>query len=547
MNSVEALEARRLLSTTFFISPSGSDSNAANDPSHPWQTIAKLDATTFQAGDQILFQTAQTFGGNLTFGTDDKGTSAAPVIVNTYLYDPTTGTVTIGTGKATINAGNNNGILATNTAGLDINNLNVIGAGQAANTFNGIQFNNNLSGNVQLPYVHIDSVSVSGFGKFGITVGGSNGKSGFSDIRISNSVSFNNVVGGIETHGVFSSTATTYANSNVTVDHCTVHDNPGYAGASNHTGDGIVISDVNNSNFPTAAIQRNVAYNNGAQNTHVGGPVGIWSWDSNAVSIQYNESYNNQTNSTADGGGFDLDGGDTNCVLQYNYSHGNAGAGYGLFQFKGARPWGNNTVRYNVSENDGRKNGYGAITVWGYNSTSLQNAEIYNNTVYVSPSGSGSPMAVYIESGTQNVHFRDNIFQVSGGLQLAYIKGTQTGLLFQGNDYWSSGGAFSLKQFTKTYTSLAAWQKGTGQELLSGNPVGLNVNPLLNNPGGGGTIGNADNLYTLSAYQLQSTSPLKNVALNLTQFGINSGLTDFFGNPIPDPSGLFDIGANEAA
>jgi hypothetical protein len=531
----EALECRRLF-TTYYISLEGSDSNLPNDPAHAWASINKLDSTSFQAGDRILFQSDETFGGNLKFGADDKGTAAAPVTINSYSYDAGTGTVTVGPGKAFISAGTGNGILATDTSGLAISNLALFGTGQGANTSNGIQLDNNLAGNVQLAYVHIDSVSVSGFGKYGITVGGSNGKSGFSDVRITNSVSFNNIVGGIETHGVFSSKATAYANSNVYLGQDTVYGNTGYAGASNHTGDGIVLSDVNG-----ATIEGSTAYNNGALNTHVGGPVGIWAWDSNAVVIQHNESYNNQTNSTADGGGFDLDGGDTNCVLQYNYSHGNAGAGYGLFQFRGARPWGNNTVRYNISENDGRKNGYGAITVWGDKSTSIQNADVYNNTIYVSPVSGASPMVVYIESGTQNLHLRNNIFEVSGNLQLAYIKGTQSGLLFQGNDYWSSGGAFSIKQSTTTYTSLSAWRSKTGEEILSGQAVGLNVNPLLNDAGGGGTVG-------VSAYQLAAGSPMVDAALNLIQFGINPGSIDYYGDTIPDAnSKLFDIGADEAA
>lgn len=543
---IELLESRRLLST-YYISPYGNDGNLPGDPSHPWQTIAKLDATSFQAGDQILFQSGQSFGGNLTFGPDDTGTAGAPIVVDTYSYDPTSG-VTVGGAAATLNAGKGNGIFAQDTSGLQISHLNIVGSAQAANSSNGIQFDNNMAGNVKLPYVHIDSVNVTGFGKYGITIGGSNGKSGFTDVRITNSSCSNDIVGGIETHGVFSSTATTYANSNVTIDHCVVHDNPGYAGASNHTGDGIVVSDVDNSAFPAAAIERDVAYNNGAQNTHVGGPVGIWAWDCNGVTIQYSESYNNQTNSTADGGGFDLDGGDTNCTLQYNYSHGNAGAGFGVFQFSGARPYGNNTVRYNVSENDARKNDYGAITAWGYNSTSLKNVEIYGNTVYVSPSGSTAPKAVYLMSGTQNVHFRNNIFQTTGGAQLAYLKGTQTNLLFQGNDYWSSGAAFSLKQFTKTYSSLAAWRKGTGEETLNGASVGYQLDPRLANAGGGGTIGNPDQLVTLSAYRLQAGSPMIDTGLDLGQFGINFGATDFFGNPVPDASThKFDIGADEYA
>ena len=52
----------------------------------------------------------------------------------------------------------------------------------------------------------------------------------------------------------------------------------------------------------------------------------------------------------------------TNSVMQYNYSHDNDGAGYGLYQGSTSAPWSNNVVRYNISQNDGRKNGYGAIT-----------------------------------------------------------------------------------------------------------------------------------------------------------------------------------------
>ena len=45
-----------------------------------------------------------------------------------------------------------------------------------------------------------------------------------------------------------------------------------------------------------------------------------------------------------------------NSVMQYNYSHDNDGAGYLLAQFTYAREFTNNIVRYNISENDGRKN-----------------------------------------------------------------------------------------------------------------------------------------------------------------------------------------------
>ncbi len=55
------------------------------------------------------------------------------------------------------------------------------------------------------------------------------------------------------------------------------------------------------------------------------------------------------------GAGFDFDGGCTNSTLQYNYSHDNYGAGYLLAQFDNAPLMKNITIRYNISENDGRK------------------------------------------------------------------------------------------------------------------------------------------------------------------------------------------------
>jgi hypothetical protein len=533
----EALESRRLF-TAYYVSPVGNDANTGSDPAQPWQTIAKVDATSFRAGDSILFQAGQSFGGNLKFGADDAGSPKLPISIDTYLVDPSSGAVTVGGTKATINAGNGTGFLATNTAGFSIADLAFVGSGQANNSFNGIQFDNAVGGNVQLPYVKIDSVSVGGFGKFGITVGGSNGKSGFSNVSVTNSEAFNNVVGGIETHGVFSSSATAYANSGVYLGHDVVHDNPGYARSSTHVGDGIVLSDVNG-----ATVERCESYNNGALNTHSGGPVGIWAWDSNAVTIQYNESYNNHT-AGADGGGFDLDGGCTNCVMQYNYSHGNDGAGFGAFQFSGARPFGNNVIRNNVSENDARKGGYGAITMWGYNGTALANLAVYNNTVYLTQNSTG-PRALYVESGTKNVTIRNNIFDVAGGAQLVYVSGTQTDLLMQGNDYWTSVAAFNIKYGTKTYSTLSAFRSGAKQEMLNGGAVGLNVNPLLTAPGSGGTIGNADNLGTLGAYVLQSSSPLIGAGLNLKSLGTDPGAVDFYGNPVPDIYGRYGVGADQ--
>ena len=55
------------------------------------------------------------------------------------------------------------------------------------------------------------------------------------------------------------------------------------------------------------------------------GPVGIWTHDADRVTIQHCIAHHNRS-TALDGGGFDFDGGVTNSVLQYNYSHDNFGS-----------------------------------------------------------------------------------------------------------------------------------------------------------------------------------------------------------------------------
>src|SRR6185503_1540626 len=88
-------------------------------------------------------------------------------------------------------------------------------------------------------------------------------------------------------------------------------------------GNGIVVSNIDG-----GLIERSVAYGNGLRNTTLRGPFGIWVWRSNRITVQHNESYGNRAiDGSTEGGGFDLDGGVTNSVAQYNYSHDNDGPG----------------------------------------------------------------------------------------------------------------------------------------------------------------------------------------------------------------------------
>jgi hypothetical protein len=381
--------------------------------------------------------------------------------------------------------------------------------------------------------VRIERVEASGFGGSGIVIGGPAGAGGYRDVRITDVVAHDNARAGIATYG-----ADRYTLEDVYVGHSRAYDNLGIVGAAGHTGDGIVLGSVDG-----ATVERNVAYGNGGLGD---GAVGIWAYDSNGVTIQFNESFANRTSGAHDGGGFGLDGGVTNSLLQYNYSHDNDGAGYGLYEYAGAPAWSGNAVRYNVGENDGRKNGYAGIQVWdGNGGGSLRDAQVYNNTIYVTPAASGQARGIYVQSPTVDVRFRNNVVEVAGGVPVIEVVSGQTGLVFQGNAYWSAGAPLAIRWAGTTFGTLAQWRAATGQERVGSVDTGLVADPRFESPGGGGTIGDADRLGQLIAYRPHADSPLLDAGLDLSgRFGIDAGGRDFAGVSLPQGGG-YDIGAME--
>jgi hypothetical protein len=234
--------------------------------------------------------------------------------------------------------------------------------------------------------------------------------------------------------------------------------------------------------------------------------------------------------------------------MQYNYSHDNDGAGYLLGQYDHARPWGNNTVRYNISENDAITN-EGGIGLFKGPGTTMSGAYIYNNTVYVSPQAVNSrECAAYLENwttGIDNVAFYNNIFITTGGVPLVSIP-TGYSAFFAGNIYWPSGGSFSINYHGLNYSSLASWRTATGNEVVSGSNTGYNSDPLLSNTGSGVTVGFGNSLHSLNSYKINSiSSPAYNTALDLSSlFTINVGSIDFWGTILPGGN-TNDIGANQ--
>ncbi len=511
----------RTFGVTYYVSALGNDTNSGLSLVTPWATIAKVNATMLHAGDSVLFRGGDTFVGNLVIAA--AGTPLEPIIVGSY-----------GTGRAIINGESGTGIMVYDVGGVAVENIIAFSPDRLLNKGSGIEFYNDLAGDKKLAYVRVYNVVANGFGTNGIAVIGNasdGSQSGYTNVLINQAVVSNNALTGILVFS-FHNPTTTFAHSNVQIINSVAHDNTGIPGYNNHSGDGIFIEDVNG-----GSIKYSLAYNNGTLDDYPGGGmVGIWAAISNNVTIQYCESHHNH--GAIDGDGFDLDGGTTNSVLEYNYSHDNDGHGYLVFDYAGAPlTTGHNTVRYNISQNDGVKANQASINVGG---VMTGPTEIYNNTLYNSSVGA----VVFQNEGSSDVHFRNNIL-ISAGATLLVSAHPTPGSVLEGNDYWSTTATPRFYWGTNVYSSYSAWRTASKQETLNGVDVGLAVNPLLVNAGGGQTINNSHNLAALGAYRLQAGSPVIDKALNLfLLFGISTGARDFYGVSVPQNL-IFDMGASE--
>ncbi|MHC4531471.1 MAG: right-handed parallel beta-helix repeat-containing protein [Planctomycetota bacterium] len=531
-----------LQATDYYIAFNGNDDNPGTSPQQPWKSIAKVNQTKFNPTDSILFEGGHLFFGSIKLDSEDSGTAKKPVTIGSY-----------GRERAIIASGQKHGLHAHNCRGLVVKDLIFIGDGRTINTdFSGVYFTKDTLPEKRLSFFRVDNIDVSGYRNGGIYFkAGGNNEAGFKDIRITNSVAHDNGDKGICIWSGYNTLTKPnfWPHEDVYIAHCKAYNNSGNSGQKGHTGNGIIISQINR-----GVIEYCEAYNNGwlCDDPDSGGPIGIWTWDSKEVIIQFCESHHNKSNNGKDGGGFDIDGGCVNCIIQYNYSHDNHASGYGIYQFDKAREFKDNIVRYNISENDGLVGSYGALNLWATNSSGgLQNTLVYNNTFYASPNTGGACIADFPADGSGKTYIHDmkiynNIIVTTPGKTVIDIPIPADEWTFKGNCYWTCGGDVKIAWNKNTYTSLDQWRKETNQETLNGKPVGFEADPKLKKPGHGGTIGAPAKLVALSNYKLQSDSPLIDKALNLKSvFNIDPGLRDYCGTALPQSSG-YDVGACEA-
>lgn len=521
---------------TYYVSSIGNDGNSGLSIATAWRTISKLNTIDFEPGDVVLFEGGSVFNGNLLLQAEDAGTPWNPVLFSSY-----------GTGRATISAGNSYGIKAYNCAGFRIANLNIVGSGATVNNATGIDIYMDVSSNFS--FIRIDSCNVSGFKISGVQFGAWDTNAGFTDVRVTHVNSFNNGGAGMSSFG-FNNIIN---HKNVYVGYSSFYNNKGRTDVTNtNTGSGIVLSGIDN-----AMIEYCEAYNNGENNSNPpGGPVGIWFYLVKNGTIQYCESHHNRTG-TADGGGFDIDGGSQNCIIQYCYSHDNAGPGYLLAEYGSGVAFTGNIIRYNISQNDARKSSAGAITFWGVDDNNkILQSQVHNNTIFLNADNlqDGTPAAVkLIGNKFSGVKLSNNIFYTSGAVRFinADMNVDSSKLHFLYNDYYSATGQRNFYWSFVNYNSLNSWKAAAAtQERRFIFQSGSEEDPHLAAPGSAGTVGLAQLQQLaslLSAYKLQAGSVMNDGGININLLSLlGLGPHDFFGNA-PLIGLTQDIGAHECA
>lgn len=243
--------------------------------------------------------------------------------------------------------------------------------------------------------------------------------------------------------------------------------------------------------------------------------AGIWPWSSDNTLIQYNEV--SGVKGYKDGQAFDSDYNCTNTIFQYNYSHDNEG---GFMLICTPKPDENNVgcvgtiIRYNLSVNDQTR----TFDIGG----GAKDTHIYNNTIYVGK-GLDVKLVNYGTWGEDNwsdgMYFNNNIFYADKGAVLRVVERTKSK---------GDGRKESVPGVGKSTNNYFTSNSYYGTLLnMPQDPKGIYENPMLISPGS----------YDVLDYRLKSSSPCIDAGKSIID-----KINDYFGRQVTSSP---DIGAME--
>ena len=528
---------------TYYVSPSGSDSNSGLSPTQAWKTIAKVNGFTFPQGSLVYFEGGQTFTGCLVFNAKNVPSSSASTPFRVY---------SSGTGQATVKSNctgaSSAAVTADNVSGFQLNNLKVVNGGATAA---GVLLENQTSSsatqgltvsNSEISGFSTPSGSSSSFGGEIMVLGYAvNAHSGpLNHVQIIDNKLHGASVTSADGPGIYG------WGSGENITDVTVQGNTIYnlGMPVKDLGAGVTADGWNG-----AVIQHNVIHDVGANVTSCGGASGIETYTSNNVTVRYNEVYNVQPSPAFTAGcdwdGIDLDGGTSNSVVEYNYTHHNAGSGLLAYTSTvDSKVWGLNTFRYNISQNDdwGKIQGglMDVVPSAPKNALSVYGNTFFTNNAQTTKSSASACFDFGYSAGTwgSGSKVTDNICDLADKDQSGhpgqfyYNPYGQTGMALSHNLYYTASSP-TWRWGGTTYSSLAAWQAAN----LETKPIG--GDPLLTSPGTGGTCPSSPTAGTgpqpcPQGYTLKSGSP----ALGAGAAVSGNGGVDYYQGAIPNPPNI---------
>jgi len=484
-----------LSATTYYVDCNGSDSNAGTSTGSAWQTIAKVNSSSFSSGDFVLFKSGCTWREQLivpssgrasspiTFGAYGSGT--APIISGADL--PTSWTQSGIYHYASVSAQPNQ-VFSDGSRLTQVSAANQLATGDW--WWNGATSAVFVYDN---PTGHTIEASQRSYGIF------LNGKS---------YVTVNGLVGDkAQTDGLYNNGAV----SGITVTNSTFQHNYEF-GARLEQNVAAVVSQVtafdNGSDgisfqaTPSLLIDHCTSHDNSAQtaDNHTAGIKGVSTGATN-VTIQYSTSYHNGTGQPLSrGAGIWVDTIGGGATIQYNLVYTNNHAGIYVDATSGA------TVMYNVAYS----NGLGAYNGDGIDvnadGVAISGNLVQNNTVY----GSQNTGLEMVGDGTPG-HFTNNVARnnivvgtVNGPNFYAHGGGENDGTNGSGNVYTYNAFGAPATNFIEwgstNYSTYASWESVHCGS--TGCSHSLQSDPKLNNPPGG-------------SFTLQAGSPAIDAGANL--------------------------------
>ncbi|MFB6453985.1 right-handed parallel beta-helix repeat-containing protein [Chitinophaga sp. Hz27] len=462
--------------TRYYVDNNGVDSLDGKTPATAWKTLAKVNATTFQPGDSILFKRGGSWTGTLVIKS--SGTSNARITFGAY------------------SSGNNPQIIGNNTTlsavliqdakyltfenfevshpravrPPDISLCGIYVALATNGVYPGIAIKNN--------YIHdVEGMPITNrHMQGGIFVRSNAAQAYFDSLTIEG-----NNLERCSSRGILmgdgSNKDTVFYNNNIVIRQNVVN---------NTALEGIIVYTCKN-----VVIENNRVLNAGANNLGVNMNIvlaGLWGRGKN-MTIQHNEvAYTRLTNpvpyASMDSEAFDIDLSTPGyTVIQYNYSHDNEG-GFFLHMGDPGPDFTYGIIRYNISQNDGNGFQNRVFELHEHPNGKVVPIYIYNNTIY-----NDIKVGVLDRAGGTGVHpgleFRNNIFYSP-----AFQFDDQANIVYDHNFYYPGPAAASDSNGHTTDPMLVAAGTGgsgmntvNGYKLMTGSPV-IGAGMVISNNGG---------------------------------------------------------------